>query len=263
MAERYPRIVEINRPLSKRAMRKSAIRLIEAVRGSTPCELHHWKNPARRELYDTHLDSRRLLATRAAARSERPSCVPAFLIMATQSGAGHSAEDAGPAISAALSSPGEGAGSSGTRLAGRSGRGTNFSSAIAVLLAPPRLILPNLSQYAGNEGDRREGIAPEPLPWEGKGVYPPGCWVLDPGAVPREASIECGREQIHLQRADLPRHLVHDRRVEGPLRGKDSAPGQEVRYEVVLAGALNFYSYKLFVPRACARDHSPRRSNIH
>ena len=26
---------------------------------------------------------------------------------------------------------------------------------------------------------------------------------------------------------------------------------------------LNFYSYELFVPRACARDHSPRRSNIH
>ena len=27
--------------------------------------------------------------------------------------------------------------------------------------------------------------------------------------------------------------------------------------------ALNFYSYDIFVPRACARDHSPRRSNIH
>ena len=27
------------------------------------------------------------------------------------------------------------------------------------------------------------------------------------------------------------------------------------------ARMLNFYSYKLFVPRACARDHSPRRSS--
>ena len=27
--------------------------------------------------------------------------------------------------------------------------------------------------------------------------------------------------------------------------------------------SLNFYSYELFVPRACARDHSPRRSNIY
>ena len=31
----------------------------------------------------------------------------------------------------------------------------------------------------------------------------------------------------------------------------------------MLAGLLNFYSYELFVPRACARDHSPRRSNIY
>ena len=29
------------------------------------------------------------------------------------------------------------------------------------------------------------------------------------------------------------------------------------------AGPLNFYSYELFVPRACARDHSARRSNSH
>ena len=30
-----------------------------------------------------------------------------------------------------------------------------------------------------------------------------------------------------------------------------------------MARMLNFYSYELFVPRACARDDSPRRSNIH
>ena len=165
-------------------MRKSAIRLIEAERGSTPCELHHWKNPARRELYESHVDSRRLLATRAAARSERPVCVPAFLIMATQSGAGHSAEDAGPAISAALSSPGEGAGSSGTPLAGRSGRGTNSSSVLSrcYLHPPPPTPDPPESSAVRGEWGRSAGRHSPGTPSMGRGrrlssrLLGPGPW---------------------------------------------------------------------------------------
>ena len=40
MAERYPRSVDMDLPLSKRAIRKSAIRLTDAVRGSTPSPSH-------------------------------------------------------------------------------------------------------------------------------------------------------------------------------------------------------------------------------
>ena len=73
VADLYPRIVEIDRPLSKRAIRKSATSVRGAELGSTPWDTHQLKNPARREMYASRVDSRRLQATKAAARSERPA----------------------------------------------------------------------------------------------------------------------------------------------------------------------------------------------